>query len=767
MENGLAHLKNQYSEFVKLFKTISESLDDKNRPIHGIIWVYLLVFISLNNGVAWGLNNADSLKQKRPTVGLVLSGGGARGFAYVGLLKVMQEVGLPVDFVGGSSIGAIVGGLYSLGYHPDTIAKLIRQEDWKMIMSNALDRNYLAYEEKLFNTRNLMTLPLKGNKFGLGMSLSGSLHVDLMLNRYFLTQPPVNEFQQLPVPFTCIGTDLITGESVELKSGNLPRAIRASMAIPGYFSKVYYQGRHLIDGGVVNNYPAREVKAMGADIIIGGDVQDIGTNDPDQLASIVELYDHIMGYSKAEANEVGRKLTDVFIRFDMKYGLLDFTEYDSIMALGERVAREHYDELKALADSLNAIEFKPVRCMIKMPPETIRIDRVQLKIADSAQELELGEVLKEWEGKDVVVKNIEEEVKRVYGSQNYGEVYHEVLQKDQKNHLILHIEDPKIGHLGAGIHYDSDYKGNLLLNLTYRHRRHKHAKLFADVTVGQAPRLNSLFIINKGRQPGFALETDLYTFALSQYTNGAKSNRWIFDNLGIGTYIPFEINNNFMVKAGARYDYFRFRQDIKIDTTMADPTFDSYGKLYLSFHRDTRDKVYFPTKGAELEIKGKYVFPFRNLPDVDAALMLSVRYEGNIQLGTQWLFRPGIFAGVTLEDKIPPVQHLFGLGGMNSRNYLDNHVSFAGLRFVERFGSQVGIMKFDWRYHPYTDLYLTALTHFGLIENSLSDLNHHKLIVGYGLQFSYDSFIGPVSVTVSSGNQQSGLNAFLNVGFWL
>ena len=295
-------------------------------------------------------------QQKRPKVGLVLSGGGAKGFAYVGLLKVLEEVNMPIDYIGGSSMGAITAALYSVGYSPETITEIVRAQNWDSFISDVQDRRYIAYEEKLFSDKFIFSIPIEDKVFSLSKSLNSSFNIDLMLNNLFSPAVHTKDFNDLPIPFLCIGTDLFTGEAVVLNSGNLARAVRATMSIPGYFPPTEYNNKYLIDGGVVNNYPAEQVKVMGADIIIGGDVQSGLRKDMGEIESMASILDQVISFNRIEANEKGKELTDYYVKFKMPYGMMDFSEYDSIIAIGEKIAREHYSELKALADSINSFE---------------------------------------------------------------------------------------------------------------------------------------------------------------------------------------------------------------------------------------------------------------------------------------------------------------------------------------------------------------------------------------------------------------------------
>ncbi len=316
----------------------------------------LLLLLFLNNAsLIYAQDTLTEKPSKRPTVGLVLSGGGAKGFAYIGLLKVIQEAGLPIDYIGGTSIGSIVAGFYALGYHPDTMASIIGAQNWDHLIKDKIDRKYIAYEEKEFGEKFIVTLPVIDKKVAIAASLYQGQEIDLLLNHYFSPAYNIRDFNDLQTPFLCIGTDLLTGDEVVIDKGYLPTAIRASMSIPGYFSPVKYMDYYLVDGGVVNNYPAKNVKEMGAEIIVGGDVQSGLTKSIDDLNSLTAILDQITSYYRVEANEDGYALTDLYVHIPLDFSMMDFESHEAIIAVGDSVGRAHFDEIKALADSLNAI----------------------------------------------------------------------------------------------------------------------------------------------------------------------------------------------------------------------------------------------------------------------------------------------------------------------------------------------------------------------------------------------------------------------------
>lgn len=722
-------------------------------------------------------------ESKRPKVGLVLSGGGAKGFAYVGLLKVLEEVNMPIDYIGGSSMGAITAALYSVGYSPETITKIIIEQDWDSFISDVQNRKYIAYEEKLFSDKYIFSIPIEDKFFALSKSLNSSFNIDLILNNLFSPAIHINDFNDLPIPFLCIGTDLLTGEAVVLDKGNLARAVRASMAIPGYFSPTEYNGKYLVDGGVVNNYPAEQVKAMGADIIIGGDVQSGLKNSFEEIASITSILDQIVSFNRVEANKKGDSLTDYFVKFKMPYGMMDFSSYDSIIAIGEKVAREHYPELKALVDSINNIELFVKDIKETQPLDSITINEFQWPELNFNNSERFYTFFEELSGEKISLSQLEEKMFQLNGTKNFNELRYEFKLKAKDSiDVIVKAEKANRGSLAAGIHYDNTYGGSILLNLSLRNIKGSRAKFFADLTLGNNPRLKTMFIINNGFKPGFGLETDFYSLKFSRYQNGERINKWDIDNYLISAFMPLTIKNNFLFKTGFQYEYFRFKQEVVFDPEFEPyDKFADYGSVYFSFNHDSRNKVNFTEAGHLVEFKFKHVFPFSDQWSnvLSNNSIVYMKYNWYKKISNKLIYKPELFLGYTFTEGIasysddsgvlsisPAVQHVFAFGGMNRTNYIENHISFTGLKFIESFGNYAGKIATNFEYNFYPKLYATFMADVGIMEDYLGNINDIKLLFGYGIKLSYDSFVGPIEVSATSSNIDSQFSGFLNIGYW-
>ena len=212
--------------------------------------------------------------QNRKKVGIVLSGGGAKGVAHIGALKVIEEAGIPIDYVVGTSMGAIVGGLYSIGYTPQQLDSIVNAQDWKYLLSDALDPETTLLSEKLREEQYLLSVPIAGKSAHVSdAGIIKGRNISRLLSELTVGYHDSISFNRMPIPFACVSDNIVNGSKVVFHNGILATAMRASMSIPGVFAPVYLNGMVLVDGGLTDNYPVDIARQMGAEIIIGVDVQ--------------------------------------------------------------------------------------------------------------------------------------------------------------------------------------------------------------------------------------------------------------------------------------------------------------------------------------------------------------------------------------------------------------------------------------------------------------------------------------------------------------
>jgi len=270
------------------------------------LFILLIFFFGMNT-------NAQN---QRPKVGLVLSGGGAKGVAHIGVLKAMEEAGLTPDYITGTSMGSIIGGLYSIGYSADELKEIVEGVNWDLVLTNKIPLNKVTFEEKRFYGRYLLDFYLKDKKIQFP---SGVIEGQALMELFTKVTRPVHDitdFNDFPIPFACVASNIVTGEPVVLNKGSLAQSMRASMAIPTFFTPVKIDGKLLVDGGLVRNVPVPEVLDMGADIVI---CVYVGTDlhPESELKSLVSILTQSAFITSARDNREQLKKCDILIQPDL------------------------------------------------------------------------------------------------------------------------------------------------------------------------------------------------------------------------------------------------------------------------------------------------------------------------------------------------------------------------------------------------------------------------------------------------------------------
>ena len=277
-----------------------------------ISFITTLIFMLFLSPIVKAQKTVINKEIKRPKIGLVLSGGGAKGLAHVGVLKVLEELNIHPDYITGVSMGSIVGGLYSIGFTPDSIKKMISVQDWGLVLSNKVGLRQINIEEKHEYGEYIAEFPLKGIVPQMPSGAIKGHELELLFDKLTWTASKDTSFDEFPIPFRCVAVDMLTGDPHVFKSGSLTLAMRASMSIPTIMEPIKYEDMLLVDGGLVNNFPVDVAKDWGADIIIGIDVQDT-LRTRKGLKSVINVMAQINNYRTIEDMVKKSKNTDIYI----------------------------------------------------------------------------------------------------------------------------------------------------------------------------------------------------------------------------------------------------------------------------------------------------------------------------------------------------------------------------------------------------------------------------------------------------------------------
>lgn len=435
----------------------------------------------------------------RPTIGLVLSGGGARGAAHVGVIKVLDEMRIPIDYIGGTSMGAMVGGLYAAGTSATELESIFQDADWSMVSSDQSPRAHRSYRRKTDDFGFLVDFEVGVDKDGLiiPQGIVQGQNLTQELRRLLMPVATVSDFDRLPIPFRAIATDLVNGEEVILSAGDLPTAIRTSMSVPGILKPVRVNGRLLIDGGVANNLPVGVVRSMGADVLI---VVDVGTPLADEadLGTALQMMKQmttIMGRARTEDQKKLMTVEDVFIAPEL--GPITMQSFDqSLQAVqqGEVAARESMAELSRLSISEEAYAAHR-QSLLQARPESPVIHELVIENESRLSAKVLEAHLTDQRGAALDVDQLNEDVDDIYGFNTFETVDYSIEQRDSENVLVLRSSAKSWGpnYLRFGINLEDDFSGNSSYNFAARFTKteinSRGGELRADAIVGETPHL--------------------------------------------------------------------------------------------------------------------------------------------------------------------------------------------------------------------------------------------------------------------------------------
>lgn len=726
----------------------------------------LLPFAFCHNAKAQ--QTSDSLS--RPKVGLVLSGGGAKGFAHIGVLKVIEEAGLPIDYIGGTSMGSIIGGLYSIGYSPKMMQQIVEEQNWDAIMSDAIPQKYISIDDKMLDRHYLATFPLRNKKIQMKSSIYDGEMINLLLARFTSPVYKIRNYDELSVPFLCVAADLESSDAYEMTKGNLQRSIRASMSIPFYFSPVEVDGRLLIDGGLRNNFPVPNVRQKGVDIIIGVDVQR-DFHKKDELNSMSTIMDQIILMADIDAYKRAKEDVDVYIKPNLaQYGMMDFNHYDSIIALGERAAREKLPQLKRLADSINNIsDYKRERPDIK-PLDTVYV--VSLKI-DGVGEENTSFIRKSFAKHyptTMSLKDIETSIMRICATGYYKNIWYEFRPAAKGVNLVLHCEEKEEETVSIAAHYDTDYGIGILTNITFKNVLNfpKRSTLSADINIAEDPYFKLRLHSNISQKFKYGTDLSVISLFMNQYDDDVINNSYSIQDNKLDLFMEFMPNLERQLRAGVVANYVHLRDNLIHVVDSDDYDFITYA--YLNYHIDNEDSPTFVSRGWKLNVNGKYILPVIKLEDgsrMRNSLVLRCDLDGAIAVGDKNSLKLGAALGMSIGKNEPPTVYKFFLGGQSYMKYFDNIISFDGLKFTQLYGNHIALGKISWQYNFYKNVYVIAKLNGGYIANSYDAwFVDDNFVLGCGLTLGLETMAGPVEFSVMGSNRCSGLVGFFNLGYW-
>lgn len=728
-----------------------------------------------------GLNAVPGTKKDRPKVGVVLSGGGAKGFAHIGTLKVLEEIGMPIDYIAGTSMGAIVGGLYAIGYDTHTIDSLIKRQDWSHLLSDETYREHLPASLKE-NPEFIFSLPYDVNikerkgqvRLPPGVIIGQNLY-SLFSNLTIGYQDSL-DFNDLPIPFACVAADTRTGNEVVLRKGILPEAIRASMAIPGMFAPVEKDSMLLIDGGLINNYPVDVVREMGADIVIGVMMPRDQKDAEKDRGTLTEVISQLMNFTGQEKRSRNIDNTDILITPNIHpYGMLDFESpgIDSIINRGEQAARVKLNELMALKESLTRPD--SMEEMQKAENPYIRMDTLEISSIrfEGLSKVEEKDMIKRINLKNnrIAREELATFTSRIYGSGLFTRVYYR-LDGQSPFDLVFTVQEKTLNTLDIGLRFDTKDMAAILAHSSVRINSSLNSVVDITARLSRNPYLEVNYSLNSGPLYKGGISGKVSHNEIDIYERGESAYKLDFTRSTLQINFSEFYLYNIRLHLGAYLDNFHFQSRLRSEPNFQTPGLRLKDKLYINYFikgvYDNLNRSYLPTSGQYFSFQ--YALHTDNLYQMygKAPLnILDINFFKPIRLSNKITITPEVSgrAIFNANDSIPLVYGNF-VGGQYKGHYVPQQIALQGSRGMELMKDAVGVISTKIRYHFTSKqqlfLHLNGVVHH---DKPLKLLNG-KYFFGGSIGYSNSTRLGPLSLELGYSTLSKTLYPFASIGYY-
>ncbi|MDO4762970.1 MAG: patatin-like phospholipase family protein [Flavobacteriaceae bacterium] len=690
---------------------------------------------------------------ENPKIGLSLSGGGAKGFAHIGVLKILDSLGVRIDYISGTSMGAIVGGLYASGYSGKDIEKIMNDTDFYSLLDNQKQRKEISFFDKNVD-KYILSFPIQKKKITLPSSISSGQKAIYTLKELFKNVANIEDFSQFPIPFMCVATNLETGDLKIFEQGDLVKSIIASSAFPSLIDPVKIGNETYIDGAMTINYPSKPLKDKGIDIVIGVNLS-TGLSDKTQIDNIVDILNQIVDFGIQKETKNQLKYTDINIHPNLQgMKVTSFDQKKEILTIGHKEALKYVEILDQLPK-------KKEEDLIKFPLNPIfsnlyKIDSLVVKnnfiYNEDYIQGKMGLKIPSIQ----TYENINKMIKKLYATNNFSIINYDISYENHKNILTLYTTESDNQYVAKiGLHYDKIFRTGLLLNLTLKRLIFNNSTISLDLVIGDSPRYYFNYFIDNGFIPSFGVYTSGMSFNLFNHKN-VNLERWLWYRNE--AFIQSTWRDKYAIGVGISHDYFKL--DNYIHRTQQK---QNYINPYAYIKADTQDDKDFPMKGFTINVEGKYIDLLKKDPYTSFQIKANTAF--NFPINSWVSNRLEIFGGISTEA--PPLFYQYHLGGIFGQN-LGNFFNFQGYLLGEHKSNDViglsNSISIKLNKHYYIIPNFSIANAFNSFENLNLMKNLHSNV---GLTLGYKSPFGQLKVNYSTSLKRNSRGIFnIILGHW-
>ena len=726
------------------------------------------------------------IRRTRPTVALVLSGGGAKGAAHVGVMKYLEEIGMPIDLIAGTSMGGLMGGMYALGYDAASIDTMLRSMDWNVMMTDAVTKDHLSFTSRENNGKYLFTIPFDYGRQIWNRDMNSDRLLALpegLVNGYnvrnLITSKAVGyldslDFVNLPIPFFCVASDLASLKEYNWTRGNVVDALRSTMSIPVYFKPVRTKGMILTDGGTRNNFPVDIVRAMGADYIIGVDLHvDTELSEIQGMPSFISQLIDLTGVNTYEENIQG---TDVHIRPNLAgFNMMSFDDKSiaQLIENGYVSACDHAGELDEIKRSLGrkasrVLSSKPASDIGKVKVRISEVDFEGLSDDEKAYFVDKTHIRP---GMVYGKEEIEDELNYFYASGAFSDVTYTLSGNEEPYKLIFSCTKGAANNLNIGGRFDTEELVSVMLNVGLNANRLKGSKYEVSARLNNSPYLSLKYSYTpaKGYQVGVKAltgysdvnmlaftEDGVYKPRIREWHNSLRifgsNTSWAKGSSVVG----FELEDMPMIEVSG-FTAVKAGRDWK---RMALSAF--YG-----FDYDSTDDRYFPTEGLRVVGRTRYMMSGRNIKDtqLEPYLQARISIKSARKLAERVVLLPSLYVNMATASQLY-FRHANFIGGAIASRYYESQVPFIGYNGIFAAESQLFCADVGLRFKIGRKDYLQAQTAAYITAPKLNEVfSDGTGSFGFAFQYAHSSPIGPLKINLHWSSKTAMFGLYLSAGF--
>lgn len=761
-------------------------------------------------------------------IGLCLSGGGAKGLAHIGILKLIDSLGIKIDYITGTSMGSVIGGLYAAGYTGNQIDSLARTADWEIILNQYVPADNINMDEKDEYNKYIVEIPFVKGHFNFTGVIDGQSLQEL-LTRLTMHVNNIKDFNKLPIPYKCMAVDILTMKPIEIDSGNLALAMRSSMSIPTIFRPIKWDNYLLVDGGLMVNFPVKQLQAMGADFIIGSYTGG-RLMDKDELNTINKLLIQSSSFYGIQEAKDDIEACNIFNNLTtnmLEYNAGDFKHANQIIDKGIEVVQLIRPQLIKLSNQFHQLNGTYTRPQLIHPNPKFLVRSICIEGVSSGEtEKFILNRLDLKPGDSTTFKDLDNSIIDAYSNRYFTKVYYSVTEDSIKGADIkLHvIEDFQMAFKGS-VHYDTEYGAGVFLNFTGRNLLGKNSRIVLSVDLAESLKFRANYrkYINASR---FSTFTSFYNESIKQKSftaSGGLQDTYKNNYNMLSTALSYNINVQSSAAIGIMYEFSSLKplfNDESLDKLHIRKIDGTIFSAFLNYQRNTYNSLFYPIKGSNIVFENRFALlsneqlkSYFSYLDTVSNKIINESHKDRLKFNPSYrvsfvlekyfkivprlslvtslktgivlnqLFKIKNASNIPIAENETSFAEYFSIGGINTTSrtgsvdlwgYRNGEISSKAF-YTLRFGAQWEVIR-KFFITPYINvLYSSSSTdEFGKNiqyafdyskKDPLKTYNYNNSI-GYGINLRFKTILGPINLNVSKISSFSKPTAFLSIGYY-